>query len=214
MTRPRLLDLFCGAGGASVGYARAGWEVWGLDHLPQPHYPYPERFVQADAMRPPFEFRDFAAIHASPPCQGYSCMRHLPWLKGRTWPMLIDAVLAMLADYQGLWVIENVIGSPLRGIRLCGQMYGLNVYRHRLFSSSIPLFAPPHRPHHSHRAVGERLNSRHIGCPLIVAGHQHGRAAYAAAMGIDWMTRDEMAQAIPPAYTHWIGRQLLDAACR
>jgi DNA (cytosine-5)-methyltransferase 1 len=230
MNRPRLLDLFCGAGGVAAGYHRAGLDVVGVDLAPQPRFPFP--FVQADAL----EYlathgREFDVIHASPPCQGYSRLRHLPWLKGRTWPKLIDPCREMLDAIGRPWVMENVADAPLRGVTLCGRMFGLPVYRHRLFESSVMLMQPPH-PRHVHIiGPGRLLNDRRKAgrdpafriplnagsrkgawalSPLVtVAGGQFKKEHGAAALGIDWMTTAELSQAIPPAYTHYLGLQLL-----
>lgn len=152
MSRPVLLDLFCGAGGAAMGYHRAGFDVVGVDVRPQPRYPF--RFVQADAVWfASLGLTHFTAIHASPPCQDYSkAMRHL----SGTYPRLIDPVRELLAASGLPWVIENVLGAPLpaqddlfgaHGTELCGSMFGLQmaglqVRRHRLFESSFPM-APP-----------------------------------------------------------------------
>jgi DNA (cytosine-5)-methyltransferase 1 len=222
MTRPRLLDLFCGAGGAAMGYHRAGWDVTGIDHRPQPRYPF--TFIQGDALRPPVDLRYYDAIHASPPCQAYSVTRHIPG--GRSdHPDLVAQTRAVLRASGRPYVIENVQGAPLeRGsVMLCGLMFELRVLRHRWFESSLLLLVPSHP---SHR--GERIGQRGMVC---VQGHGEcgggvyadGRrrryipadhrtmAAWSAGMGIQWMTRRELAQAIPPAYTEHIGRQLLAA---
>jgi DNA (cytosine-5)-methyltransferase 1 len=200
--RPRLLDLFCGAGGAAMGYSRAGFDVVGVDIKPQPHYPF--EFHQGDAMTWPLD--GFDAIHASPPCQFYSITRNLPWVdRSKHW----DSVPPTLAGLQasGLpYVIENVIGAPLDGIMLCGQMFGMRradgkpVYRHRLFESSTFLMAPSHPKHYE----------------VIQAGHQtRGRlSGHGTDIGCEWMTKTERNQAIPPAYTEWIGAQLLRAIDR
>lgn len=220
--KPRLLDLFCGAGGCAVGYRRAGFEVVGVDLKPQPRYPF--EFHQGDAL----EFlaqhgHEFDAIHASPPCQGYSRLRHLPWLKGRAWPLLIDPLRLALRDLGVPWIIENVEDSPLRGVVLCGQMFGLPVYRHRLFEASFALLSQPHRQHREVIGRGRRVNDRRKGTLnagsgkgawgsggiVTVAGGQFRKADGEKALGIDWMTKDELAQAIPPAYTEFLGRQLL-----
>src|SRR3989304_5094805 len=107
--KPKLLDLFCGAGGAAMGYHRAGFDVVGVDIKPQPHYPF--EFHQADAMTWPLD--GFDAIHASPPCPGSSRLRRLPWLKGREWPLLIPGVRRRLVAAGVPWVIENVMDAPL-----------------------------------------------------------------------------------------------------
>ena len=210
MSCPRLLDLFCGAGGAGEGYRRAGFDVTGVDIAPQPHYPFP--FIQADALEyVAAHGHEYDAIHASPPCQGYSRMRHLTWLKGRKYPLLIDPVRELLTVTGRPWVIENVADAPLRnGVVLCGAMFGLKVYRHRKFESNVMLLAPPHMKHREVIGAGRLLNDR--AQPNENGWVTHlGKSpdASAAAMGIEWMTGAELSQAIPPAYTEYIGRQLL-----
>jgi len=207
--RPRLLDLFCGAGGAAMGYHRAGFEVTGVDIVPQPRYPC--GFVQADAL----DYcrahgHEYPVIHASPPCQAYSRMRHLPWLRHRTYPCLLEPVQHILRQMDVLWVIENVESAPLDGIVFCGQMFGLPLYRHRRFASNILLFAPDQCRHttvicSSRRAMAQRYRQRG---GRDVTGVLPGVRAE-DAMGIDWMTRKELSQAIPPVYTAWVGQQLL-----
>ncbi len=206
MTRPRLLDLFCGAGGAAMGYHRAGFDVVGVDIAPQPRYPF--EFVQADAIEFMAEealMPGFDVYHASPPCQAYS------W-SARRWDVpradLLDPTRQLLKEIGRPWVIENVIGAPMDGVALCGTYFGLGVLRHRRFESSELLLAPGGSCRHI-GTVGE-------GDYVTVAGHGgdnakgHGsRAQKQAAMGIDWMTDVELNEAIPPAYTEWIGRQLL-----
>jgi DNA (cytosine-5)-methyltransferase 1 len=214
MRKPRLLDLFCGAGGAAMGYARAGFEVVGVDIATQPHYPF--EFHQGDAITFPLEGYD--AIHASPPCQGYSRMRHLPWLKDNEYPMLIEPVRARLRNSGVPWVIENVEDAPLDpSFVLCGTMFDLPLYRHRRFESNMLVLSPQHDGKHRHviwggRKLGSRYSSNSGGV-IGVFGHVAGPGIEAArdAMGIDWMTRDELIQAIPPAYTEFIGAQLLAA---
>jgi DNA (cytosine-5)-methyltransferase 1 len=213
MTRPRLLDLFCGAGGAGMGYHRAGFDVVGVDLAPQPRYPF--EFHQADAL----EFlaahgHEFDAIHASPPCQGYSAMRCLPWLKDREYPMLIDPTREGLIATGKPWVIENVERAPLHsGMTLCGLMFGLKVYRHRRFESSVLMIAPPHQKHPVSIGPGRMLNDRAVAHPdgFVSLLSKGDLAVASAAMGIDWMSRDELAESIPPAYTEYIGRQLMAA---
>jgi DNA (cytosine-5)-methyltransferase 1 len=243
--RPKLLDLFCGAGGCAVGYHRAGFDVVGIDRESQPRYPY--EFIKADAFmflrsmmedcpedNGGYSIHDFSVIHASPPCQGYSRMRHLPWLKGKKYPLLIAETVKRLEQTGKTWVVENVedAGAEVRGaIMLCGTMFDLKVYRHRLFLSNRFLWQPPHRKHKVIIGKGRMLNDRaksnddgwvslpSKGTPLnglrpsgdrhAVAGHFSGMEAAKKAMGIDWMNRAELSQAIPPAYTEFIGKQLL-----
>lgn len=210
----KLLDLFCKAGGAGAGYHRAGFEVTGVDIEAQPRYPF--EFVRADALDLSIEWmRQFDAIHASPPCQGYSATASLPWLADKTYPLLIEDVRNMLDEVARPYVIENVERAPLRGVTLCGAMFGLRVYRHRRFESNALLLQPPHEKHRHVINGGSRsLNRRGRSSSgyITVAGHQFRRDEASAAMGIDWMTRDELAQAIPPAYTEFIGRQLVRCA--
>lgn len=204
-----------------MGYFRAGFDVVGVDIKPQPDYPF--EFHQADAMTFPLE--GFDAIHASPPCQAYSRMRHLPWLKGREYPELIDATRERLQEAGVPWAIENVADAPMPGsIVLCGLMFGLPLYRHRRFETrDVVLFHPPHPPHRNVLAAGgASLAKRYAGSAGVtgvikeinrdsIAGHmskdQMKRAEI--AMGIDWMKRQELTQAIPPAYTEFVGRQLI-----
>src|SRR5215467_701837 len=134
MTRPRLLDLFCGAGGAAMGYHRAGFDVVGVDIKPQPRYPF--TFIQADAMTFPLE--GFDAIHASPPCQAY--IRSGMYDKSRH-PDLLPPVRCQLERSDVPWVIENVPGAPMRvDLKLCGCMFGLGVARQRWFETSWHAF--------------------------------------------------------------------------
>jgi DNA (cytosine-5)-methyltransferase 1 len=162
MTRPRLLDLFCGAGGAAMGYDRAGFEVIGVDIKPQPHYPF--RFIQDDALDVLLDegfVQSFDAIHASPPCQGYSRMRHLPWLKGNSYPLLIEPVRTALETAGVPWVIENVEDAPMPySTVLCGQTFGLPLYRHRRFGSSVLIMAPPHQRHDKTISPGRHIGDR------------------------------------------------------
>ena len=202
----RLLDLFSGAGGAARGYLMAGFHVTGVDIEPQPRYAG-DVFFQADALEYcRLHGAEFDAIHASPPCQGYSRMRHLPWLRGRTYPMLIDATRAALRETGRPYVIENVSDAPLQGAELCGAALGLPIVRHRRFESNICLLFPPCPGHpvlfHGGREMARRgRNGGVMGVPDGMTPED--------AMGIDWMTRGELRQAIPPAYTEYIGRMLM-----
>lgn len=218
----RLLDLFSGAGGCSVGYARAGFEVVGVDI--EPHRTYPYEFIQADAMDVLAD-RDFLltfdVIHASPPCQAYSITRHTHSVEH---PDLYAPVREALIDLGRPWVIENVPGVPMPDyLLLCGSMFDLRttdtdgtplaLRRHRWFESSEFLMAPgPCR--HDDTQVGGVYGggSTSTDAARIRRGGYTPRAAVARQlMGIDWMSLDDLTQAIPPAYTEHIGVQLLHA---
>jgi hypothetical protein len=216
MIRRRLLDLCCKAGGAARGYADAGFEVVGVDIEPQPHYPY--EFHQADALEFPLDGYD--AIHASPPCQLFSRITGVCGDRSAH-PNLIPAVRERLAAAGVPYVIENVedAAPELRDyIRLCGSSFGLDVRRHRLFEMGCwaPLLVPP-CAHHWQTPRFRSLNQQgRLDGKLSAVVGVYGGTNYAgelplrkAAMGIDWMTNDELTQAIPPAYTEWIGHQLM-----
>jgi DNA (cytosine-5)-methyltransferase 1 len=208
--RPRLLDLFCKAGGAGKGYADAGFEVIGVDIEPQPRYPF--EFHQADALAFPLD--GFDAVHASPPCPAYSKLAAMH--PGRSWPKLIEPIRERLIEAGVPYVIENVEGAPLvtaptldgrYGVVLCGSMFGLGVERgflrrHRLFETTFPVAQPSCS--HKGMAVGAYGHGGHSGKARMLY-----RAEAAEAMGIDWMNRDELSDAIPPAYTQHVGRYLL-----
>lgn len=200
MRKPRLLDLFCGAGGAAMGYHRAGFDVVGVDIKPQPHYPF--EFVQADALT--FPLADFDLIHASPPCQGYCPLNAI---NRREYPMLVADMRSRLSEADTPWVIENVRGAPMHFyVRLCGRHFGLNTFRHRLFETSHLVMSPGWCSHRGLRATTSG------GTVMAVYRKQRGTLAqWREALGIDWMDKDELVEAIPPAYTEWIGRQLLAA---
>lgn len=198
---PRLLDLFCKAGGAGMGYYQAGFEVVGVDIEPQPHYPF--EFIQADALT--FDLSDYDVIHASPPCQGYSVLNHV---NKREYPMLIPQMRARLQASGKPWIMENVKGAPMQYyVQLCGSHFGLPIRRHRQFETSHLIFAPgPCR----HKGQGIAIHGGHI---RIVKIYGHPGPRYEnftleegrKAMGISWMNTKELCQAIPPAYTKWIG---------
>jgi DNA (cytosine-5)-methyltransferase 1 len=210
--KPRLLDLFSGAGGAAMGYHRAGFEVVGVDIAPQPRYPF--EFHQADALTFPLD--GFDAIHASPPCQRYSKAQNAA-KNAAAHPDLIWPIRARLRTVELPWVIENVEGAPLLGaVTICGTGLGMvhdgfEIRRHRLFESNVSMMGVPcaHRlpaaPVFGHSA-GRDWRRRH--------GRDFGAADKAAAMGIDWMNRNEVSEAIPPAFAEHIGSYLLAAVER
>ena len=199
MSKPRVLDLFCKAGGAAMGYHQAGYEVVGIDIEPQKNYPF--EFHQDDALDYPLEGFDF--IHASPPCQAFTVARVI---HGREHPDLLTPTRERLQQQPTPWVIENVPRSPMRSdLVLCGSMFGEpRLKRHRLFEFWVPLtnFPPPSPCAHGKQIISVFGHGGHV---------YHGVAEWREVMGIDWMTRDELAQAIPPAYTEYIGRQLINA---
>lgn len=209
--RPRLLDLFCCAGGAAKGYHDAGFEVIGVDINPQPNYPF--EFWQQDALFWIWDLAsEFDAIHASPPCQGYTTMnnRH-----SSSSPLLIEQTRELLEATGLPYVIENVDGARqhLRDpIRLTGEMFGLRVHRPRLFETNWLCLSPPKVARQADPVAvygkqdGRRLWTRADGTELRVANLSEA----SEAMGIDWMEWDEIREAIPPAYCEWIGRQLLE----
>jgi DNA (cytosine-5)-methyltransferase 1 len=203
----KILDLFCGAGGASMGYWKAGWKVVGVDVVGQPLYPF--EFHQADALE--FSLDGFDAIHASPPCQAY-----VPLYKNREnkWPKLIPEIREKLIASGLPFIIENVPGAPINGPILCGTMFKLSLIRHRLFETNWGLKTWPLKCDHAGTvaagnyagvygfgAHGKRLGGGRL--PKAVT-----QVAWANAMGIDWMDDDGLREAIPPAYTEFIGRQL------
>lgn len=209
--KPRLLDLFCGAGGAAMGYYRAGFEVVGVDIKPQPHYPF--EFHKGDALEYCAEHgREFDAIHASPPCQEYSTTKSLPWVGD--YPELIVPIRKLLISTNKPFVIENVENSPLiNALMLCGSMFGLKVIRHRLFECHPEIWFMPASCSckgfytNSSRAYSSFSNGA---TAITVVGNNYPLKDGLIAMGIDWMTnREELSEAIPPAYTEFIGNQLM-----
>jgi len=225
MIRPKLLDLFCGAGGASMGYHQAGFEVEGIDNKPQPHYPF--SFLQVDALEAmgrllrgegltfsngeTIYLADIDAYHASPPCQGYSATANLPWLKDKEYPLLILPTRLILQETGKPYVIENVKrarwGCKQLSTRkisehgmdaglLCGCMFNLPYYLERLFETNFLWWQPPHQRHNS-KTAGRMFGGRL-------------RLAQEAKLKLmPWMDRSEAREAIPPAYTEYIGKYLL-----
>jgi DNA (cytosine-5)-methyltransferase 1 len=191
-----------------MGYHRAGFEVVGVDINPQPHYPF--EFHQADAMTFPLE--GFDVIHASPPCQGYSVTRSIHG--GSDAPLLVGKVRERLKRNGLPYVIENVEGAPLINyVLLCGSMFdGLKVYRHRLFECDPQIIFPPATCNHKYvmppsKGQYHSLDKHEF---ITCVGHNFKAKDGRIAMGIEWMARSELAQAIPPKYTEWIGRQLME----
>ncbi len=241
MDMPRLLDLFCGAGGATRGYQLAGFYVVGVDNRPQPNY-CGEAFMQMDALEAlriliaggcitdntgrNWYLSDFTAIHASPPCQAYiKGLCELNRLLGRELkhPKLIEPTRDLLVRTGKPYVIENGIHAPLHNpTLLCGSSFGLKVRRHRHFETNWFLMGTPCWHAHQNKAIypcafgkaGYRNKGRESERPLSVVvqvyGKSKGRELWPDAMGIDWMIGDEFSQAIPPRYTEFIGKQLLN----
>jgi len=206
------LDLFCGAGGASLGYSMAGFEMWGVDVKPMPCYPF--SFVQADFNDLPGWLLEsvyeggFDFIHASPPCQHWSAMSNCqPGLAGK-YPQLIEPARKFLRATGLPYVIENVPGSPLEDpVRLCGTSFGLRVNRHRLFESNfvIPQLACKHAKYvmNPHNAAGRRRMESHFG---VKFGDLE--PAWRREMGVDWMRPHDARESFPPVYTEHIGKAL------
>lgn len=221
MSRPRLLDLFSCAGGAGVGYHRAGFEVVGVDIRRQPRYPFEHH--QADAIAYVREHgHEFDVIHASPPCQQFTRAGHLMRAQGKTSskPDLIQETRAALVASGRPYIIENVPGAPLLDpVVLCGSMFGLGVQRpegwrplrrHRAFESSVAL----PQPTDPHRSQGRPLGVYGSRADDIPQGGQTAAtvAEAQALLGIDWTDRwDDLKESIPPAYTEWLGVQVLAA---
>ena len=227
--RSRLLDLFCGAGGAAMGYHRAGFDVVGVDIRPQPNYPF--EFVQDDALeflrgitervRWGWDISQFAAIHASPPCQAFTAYQRTGVVG--EYPDLIQPVRELLQATCLPYVIENVQGAPLENpVLLCGTMFDppLELQRHRLFETNwgLPLNPWPCRHklngrdrYPGGRSVARTGNSRGLVRATIEIGSWDiPLAKQKEAMGIGWdVTLEELSEAIPPAYTEFIGHQLL-----
>lgn len=213
---PWILDLYCGAGGASVGYWLADFNVVGVDIAPQPRYPF--TFFQSDALYylRRYGFGGFAAVHASPPCQAHSDLQKQSKL---IYPDFIGPTRAALSASGLPYVIENVEGAPLLApMKICGaNVPGLRVIRHRLFESNVPLIGVPcprsrhplvftydkRKPHHA------TLNQDTAYVQVTGGGNCSVKNAR-EAMGICWMTKRELNEAIPPAYTKHIGAQLIN----
>lgn len=195
----RVLDLFCGGGGASMGYHQAGFDVVGVDINYQPLYPF--KFYRADALT--FDLEGFDLINASPPCQRFSKISY-SWPDADRHPDLLNPILKRLQGSGKWYVVENVPGAPLPGaVMLCGSMFGLGVQRHRLFRANFVIEQP--KCSHNDYCVSVSGNGRNqqlgIKQPTIDEKQR--------AMGIDWLTTKPLGQAIPPAYTKYIAQQYL-----
>lgn len=230
----RVLDLYCGAGGASMGYHMAGFDVYGIDKNPQPNYPF--RFRQSDvlALSPRWIRKHFVAVVGSPPCQAHTSLKAVHGSKYHAQHEDLIPDTRQLMEDTGLpYIIENVEGaraSLINPVRLCGSSFGLRLRRHRLFETNFEMIEAPscqhawqqrHRPYRIHTTAASG-GFRQSGIVAIYGHNQmHGPArAYDAAytlriastaMGIDWMTQLELNQAIPPVYTYWLGRRLRKA---
>ena len=221
--RPLLLDVYCGAGGAGMGYYSAGFDVVGVDINPQPSYPFD--FIQADAIDylrhlARRKVLPYQVIHASPPCQGYikglNAANAAMGRGGKDRPLLIARTRKLLQRTGLPYVIENVADAReamLEPVRICGTGLDLPLRRHRLFESNVPLHGIPCQ-HQRFSTPRYWSNFRPYGWPQLstvvqVYGNAGGREFWSAAMGIDWMTYDEMREAIPPAYAEHIGKQVI-----
>lgn len=209
MSKPRLLDLFCGAGGASMGYHQAGFDVVGVDINPQPHYPF--EFHQADALTFPLD--GFDAIHASPPCQFASRLSHATG-RIKDHPNLIPATRARLLAAGVPYAIENVDYAwreLINPVLMCGPALGLEVLRHRLFESNRAITGTGCRHVHGGTTTGLYVAFRQSCC--VARGRKvpprRSETEFKHAMAVGWMTNKEARQAIPPAYTLHLGLQLL-----
>lgn len=214
--RPLLLDLFCKAGGAAVGYYRAGFDVLGVDIEPQPNYPF--TFRQADALEVlaeagPSGLSCYAAVHASPPCQFGTAYKRRPGHVAES-PNLIPETRGLLEATGLPYVIENLWlnrAHLIDPVRYCGSSFGLDVQRHRAFESNVPLLAPPCDHGWQTPRFPPATNRSNLRRTVEVGVWRIPLDVQREAMGIDWMTLPELSEAIPPAYTEHIGHQLIEA---
>lgn len=223
----KALDLFCGAGGATRGLQLAGFNVTGVDIKRQPHY-CGDKFIQADATNPQVDFSKFDFIWASPPCQAHTALKKM-W-NAKKHPDLIPQTRALLKGFNGLFVIENVPGAPIKNsLMLCGTMFGLQtsngaeLRRHRYFEMNFLCLSP--KCHHGRHVVGIYGGHVRDRCRTItITGstpqqnviRNRVRQTYSVddarlAMGIDWMPMTSLSQAIPPAYSEFIGKAAIAA---
>lgn len=208
--KPRMLDLYCAAGGAGRGYQLAGWDVTGVDHDPQPRYGG-DRFVQADALDYLADHaHEFDAVHASPHCQRFCAYRRKGHGVGDGYPDQLPETREALRATGLPYVIENVPGAPLQDpVTLCGSSFGLDVRRHRLFETNWPLTVPLCDHGWQTPRFAPASNRRNLRRTVEVGVYRIPLAVQQAAMGIDWMRLGELSLALPPAYTEHIGAALM-----
>lgn len=213
-SRPKALDLFCGAGGAAMGLHRAGFDVVGVDIKPQPRYPFP--FILSDALQPPVRLEDFDLVWASPPCQASTPMSNRWRGKGGladSRVSLIRQTRTLLSERASHWVLENVIGAEMIApLMLRGEMFGLATSRPRLFETTFVVMVPQARKQKGAVAIygkadGRRLFTRKDGSELRAWTLETGRAA----MEMEWADEDGVREAIPPAYSQHIATYALMA---
>jgi DNA (cytosine-5)-methyltransferase 1 len=207
--RPKLLDLYCCGGGAGHGYEQAGFDVTGIDIEPQPKHK--GKFIQADAIEYlKAHWHEYDAVHASPPCQAYSTASMQFRIAGKEYVDLIALTRVELQKTRLPYIIENVPGSPLiNPIELCGSMFGMRTYRHRLFESNINLIAPEHPKHISKNT---KMGRKPVNGDFIqYVGHFSGVKEVREMTGLYWLGQYELAQSIPAQYTKYLGMQLMDA---
>lgn len=208
MNKPRLFDLFCGDGGAAMGYHQAGFEVTGIDIESQPNYPF--EFYQGDALTVSLD--GFDAYHASPPCTKWSLVTKV---HGGQHDDLLTPIRERLIATKKPYIIENVRGAPLRNpFMLCGTMFGLKVRRHRYFECSFDVYFAPATCACKGKAgftnaQRGRSSFKNKAKLITITGHNFSVTDARVAMNIDWMKQKGLSQAIPPAYTEYIGRHLM-----
>jgi len=212
-SRPKALDLFCCAGGAAVGLHRAGYEVTGWDIENQPHYPF--AFVQGNALDA--DLSGYDLVWASPPCQAHSTLKHRT---SKTYDCYIARIREKLKAWGGNYIIENVMGAPLiNPVRLCGSAFGLQVRRHRIFESNVPLVGVDCRHDEQPEPIDvSGTGARRKGARLDGKGGNSRKPLNLKqaqeAMGMDWTDRKHLSQAIPPAYAEYLARQILRVTAR
>jgi DNA (cytosine-5)-methyltransferase 1 len=214
----RILDLCCGGGGASKGYADAGYRPVGVDHAPQPDYPY--EFLNLDALQVlrvlisgstvhGYRLSDFSAIHASFPCQNWTAYRRKGGKVGEGYPDLITPGRPLLEATDLPYIMENVPGSPLRpDVQLCGSSFGLDVRRHRIFESNVTLVGKPCDHSWQTPRFTPASNRKNLRRTVEIGVWRIPLPVQQKAMGIDWLPLRSLSESIPPAYTEYLGRQL------